>query len=90
MDGTFRSRMTLPLARRAASLVLAAAACGVPASAQAADPPFAPEQAAAAVAVATTYWQATPCAGQVDVALVLALRPIHTSVIWPAHGAFCQ
>jgi hypothetical protein len=68
MDGTARSRTTISLARRAASLVLAALALGAAAApARADEAPITTDSAAAAAEIAKTYWQATPCAGQVAV-----------------------
>ena len=68
MDGTARSRTTISLARRAASLVLAAVALGgSTAPAGAAELALDEASAAAAADVAKSYWQATPCAGQVAI-----------------------
>jgi hypothetical protein len=67
MDGTARSRTTISLARRAASLVLAAVALGGPAAADAAELALDEASATAAADVAKSYWQATPCAGQVAI-----------------------
>lgn len=73
MDGTCRkSRTTTLLARRAASLVLAASALLFSAApAHAADPAtdFAPgtSPVTAAEEISKSYWQATPCGGQVSI-----------------------
>ena len=69
MDGNFRSRTTTVLARRAAGLVLAAAAFS--AAPAYADPATdfaagsAPVQAA--TDVAKSYWSTTPCGGNVSI-----------------------
>jgi hypothetical protein len=86
MDGTNRSRTTTPLARRAASLGLAALALSAAPAAHASDPAtdFAPGSPAvvAAADVATAYWGGAPCGGNVAIAWTALSASINATSTW--------
>jgi hypothetical protein len=105
MDGTHStSRKTTLLARRAASLALAACSLSFAAApALAADPAgdFGPGTATVTSAeeIAKAFWQTTPCAGQVSLVWMNLNEGINATSTWtnpvgqydaPEHNGACQ
>jgi hypothetical protein len=85
MDGT-RSRTTISLARWAAAITAAAAALCCSAPALAADPAveFAPGSpaATAAVELADSYWNTTPCGGTVSIVWTALSTSTNATSTW--------
>jgi hypothetical protein len=87
MDGTHStSRKTTLLARRAASLALAACSLSFAAAPAQADPAsdFAAGSAPtlAAEEIAKAYWQTTPCAGQVSLVWMTLTESVNATSTW--------